>query len=159
MNIQGSYILITGGNAWIGKVATKILSEVGAKALITGRDEKKPQNVAHKLSVLFVAADVLNKQPGNLDVLISNIGISEFSTLEKLMLEAFQKVYNVNIFGLALQKTKRCPWIPKVLSKNWQWLQPICGWPNNHGFWHRPTKASPYTILFTELSQVKNWHL
>lgn len=118
MNIQDARILITGGSAGIGKATAKILSEAGAKVLITGRDEKKLQNVAHELGVLFVAADiaspadidktfdVVNNQLGGLDVLINNAGIGEFPTLEELTLDAFQKVYNVNVFGLALLTQK-----------------------------------------------------
>lgn len=118
MNLKDARILITGGSAGIGKATAKILVEAGAKVLITGRDENKLQNVAQEIGALYVAADVssptdidktidnVHNQLGGLDVLINNAGIGEFPTLEELTLEAFQKVYNVNVFGLALLTQK-----------------------------------------------------
>ncbi|WP_045114240.1 SDR family oxidoreductase [Microscilla marina] len=118
MDIKDARILITGGSAGIGKATAKMLANAGAKVLITGRDEKKLQNVAQELGVMYVAAnvalpadidktfDMVNNQLGGLDVLINNAGIGEFPTLEELSLEDFQRVYNVNVFGLALMTQK-----------------------------------------------------
>ncbi|MDQ3021472.1 MAG: SDR family oxidoreductase [Bacteroidota bacterium] len=114
MKIQDSKILITGGSSGIGKAAAKLLAENGASVAITGRDEKKLNKVADEIGALAIHTDVSNESDieatykiflakfGGLDCLINNAGIGEFPTIEELTLDAFMKVYSVNVFGAAL---------------------------------------------------------
>jgi 3-oxoacyl-[acyl-carrier protein] reductase len=41
-----------------------------------------------------------------LDCLVNNAGIGEFPTIEELTIEAFMKVYSVNVFGAAMMAKK-----------------------------------------------------
>jgi 3-oxoacyl-[acyl-carrier protein] reductase len=114
MKIKGSKILITGGSSGIGKAAAKLLAENGASVGITGRDKQKLETVAKEINALAIHTDVSKESDidltyktflgkfGGLDCLINNAGIGEFPTLEEITLEAFMRVYSVNVFGAAL---------------------------------------------------------
>ncbi|MEO8665603.1 MAG: SDR family oxidoreductase [Ignavibacteria bacterium] len=118
MKIKGSKILITGGNSGIGKAAAKLLSESGAMVGITGRDKSRLDKAAGEIGALAIHTDVSKESDieltykvflekfGGLDCLINNAGIGEFPTLEEVTLEAFMKVYSVNVFGAALMAKK-----------------------------------------------------
>lgn len=114
MKIKESKILITGGSSGIGKAAAKLLTENGALVGITGRDKLKLEKSAKEINALAIHTDVSDEKDiettykifldkfGGLDCLINNAGIGEFPSLEEITLEAFKKVYSVNVFGAAL---------------------------------------------------------
>ncbi|MCB0726164.1 MAG: SDR family oxidoreductase [Ignavibacteria bacterium] len=114
MIIKDSKILITGGSSGIGKATAKLLADSGAKVAITGRDKDKLEKVAKEINVLAIHSDVAKEEDiektykvflenfGTLDCLINNAGIGEFPTVDEITLEAFMKVYSVNVFGAAL---------------------------------------------------------
>ena len=118
MKIQNSKILITGGNSGIGKAAAKLLSENGANVAITGRDKTRLEKTAKEINALAIHADVSKEEDveltykiflekfGGLDCLINNAGIGEFPTIDEVTIEAFMKVYSVNVFGAAMMAKK-----------------------------------------------------
>ena len=115
MTIDGSSFLITGGTAGIGKATAKMLADEGGKVAITGRDEKKLNDVAKQLNVFPIHADVASEDDVNktyemflkefskLDCLVNNAGIGGgWSEITSLDLKAFHDVYSVNVFGAAM---------------------------------------------------------
>jgi len=114
MNFKGKKVLITGGSSGLGKATAAMLAEKGADVLITGRDEKKLKDVATELDCKALVLDMSNKEAikggaekilsvlGGLDILINNAGIGEFALLEELSLDAFERVFQINVFGLAM---------------------------------------------------------
>ncbi len=118
MKIENSKILITGGSSGIGKATAKLLSDNGAKVGITGRDKSKLEEVAKEINALAIHADVSKENDiestykifldkfGGLDCLVNNAGIGEFPKLQDITLEAFIRVYSVNVFGAALMAKK-----------------------------------------------------
>jgi len=130
MKIEGSGILITGGSSGIGKAAAKLLSESGAKVGITGRGKEKLEEAAKETNSFAIHTDVSKESDieetykifldkfGSLDCLINNAGIGEFPTLEEITLDAFMRVYSVNVFGAALMAKKAAAIFKKQLSGN-----------------------------------------
>lgn len=114
MKLQGAKILITGGSSGLGKAMAAVLTEAGARVLITGLDTHKMDRVAQELGCQGLSFDVANyndieknvetaiEKLGGIDVLINNAGIGEFAPLGKITLEQLERVFSVNVFGLTL---------------------------------------------------------
>lgn len=130
MKIKDSKILITGGSSGIGKAAAKLLVESGAFVGITGRDKTKLEKVAKEINAFAIHTDVSKESDieltyktfldkfGGLDCLVNNAGIGEFPTLEEITLDAFMKVYSVNVFGAALMAREAAKIFKKQNSGN-----------------------------------------
>lgn len=114
MNLKGAKVLLTGGSLGIGKATAAKLVEAGAKVVITGRNQERLQKAADETAAIPVLGDISQEADikrcfeeakavlGGIDVLINNAGIGEFPLLEEVTLEHFERVYQTNVFGLAL---------------------------------------------------------
>lgn len=131
MNIKDSTFLVTGGSAGIGKATAKLLVEKGGKVAITGRDKSKLEKVAKEIGAFAIHADValendahktyelFLKQFGRLDCLINNAGIGDaWNEITELDMKAFHKVYDVNVFGVALMASEAAKLFKKQKSGN-----------------------------------------
>ncbi|MEN7551397.1 SDR family oxidoreductase [Rapidithrix thailandica] len=118
MKLNNKNILLTGGSKGIGKATAKLLKEQGANVAITGRNREMLMEAAKELEVFPIHADVAQSEDiektyqlflqefGRLDVLINNAGIGASYSLEEVTREAFEEIYAVNVFGLALMTQK-----------------------------------------------------
>ena len=115
MNLKGKNIVITGGSLGIGRETAKNMISKGANVLITGRSEsrlKQAQKYSGAKIIKFDIADMDNIAEiakkcidfldGRIDVLVNNAGIGVSKSIDKLNIEDFLRVFNVNVFGLAL---------------------------------------------------------
>lgn len=130
MKIKNSKILITGGSSGIGKAAAKLFAENGANVGITGRDKSKLGNAADETGAFAIHTDVSKENEidltykiflekfGGLDCLINNAGIGEFPSIEELTVDAFIRVYSVNVFGAAMMAKKAAEIFKKQMSGN-----------------------------------------
>jgi 3-oxoacyl-[acyl-carrier protein] reductase len=78
--------------------ADRVVSEIvgnGGKAIAVQGDMSKPTDIRR----LFAET---KKAFGKLDILVNNAGIYEFSPLEQVTPEHFQKQFNLNVMGLLL---------------------------------------------------------
>jgi 3-oxoacyl-[acyl-carrier protein] reductase len=115
MNVKGKNIIITGGSLGIGKETARDLVEKGANVLITGRSESRLIEAKRYIGAKIIEFDISDHEnisdnarkcidilDGRVDVLINNAGIGVRRSVEELNIEDFLKVFNVNVFGLAL---------------------------------------------------------
>jgi len=117
-NFTGKVVLVTGSSSGIGEGTVKLYSILGAKVVVTGRNETRIKAVAeecHKLSPhglkpLEVVADLTKqddakrlvdstiKEYGKLDILVNNAGSSVLSYIkDDKILEEFDKVFNIDV--------------------------------------------------------------
>ncbi len=114
MKLSDSKILITGGSLGIGKAMAKLFVDHGAKVIITGRNENRLKAAAKETGAIPLVFDISNFDQivsktgeiinilGGIDILVNNAGIGEFDLLDDITIDSFQRVFNTNVFGLAL---------------------------------------------------------
>jgi NADP-dependent 3-hydroxy acid dehydrogenase YdfG len=111
--LTNKVVLVTGGGSGIGAAAAKVLADEGAKVAITGRDQKKLDQVADQFgSVLALAADVADQKQvaslvakvteklGPIDILVNNAGTNlKERTFRELTPEAWDRLIRTNLDG------------------------------------------------------------
>ena len=126
MNLKGKNIIITGGSLGIGKETARDLVIKGANVLITGRSENRLIEAKIYTGSKIIEFDVSDHEnmsknakkcidilDGRVDVLINNAGIGVRKSIDELNIEDFLKVFNVNVFGLALFTKEIIPYMVK----------------------------------------------
>ena len=119
------HIIITGASRGIGYQMIQILAKEGHQVLALSRNEKpivalQHENIATFSFDLSSDSDIQNvenfvKEQWNnkVDILIHNAGALINKPFEKLDREDFQKVYDVNVFGVAALTQKMIPFMNK----------------------------------------------
>ena len=126
MNLKGKNIIITGGSLGIGKETARDLVIKGANVLITGRSENRLIEAKVYTGSKIIEFDISDHKnmrenaekcidilDGRVDVLINNAGIGVRKSIDELNIEDFLRVFNVNVFGLALFTKEIIPFMIK----------------------------------------------
>ena len=126
MNVKGKNIIITGGSLGIGKETARELVTKGANVLITGRSKNRLIEAKNYTTSKIIEFDISDHEnlsenakkcidilDGRVDVLINNAGIGVRKSIDKLNIDDFLKVFNVNVFGLALFTKEIIPYMIK----------------------------------------------
>lgn len=128
--MKDKVVIITGASSGIGKALALEFGKLGAKVVITGRNEERLKEVGSSLDQLnapnlCLQLDVAKESDnerlvnetveafGGIDILINNAGISMRALLEKIELDVFRKVMDINFNG-TLYATKYC--LPHILK-------------------------------------------
>jgi NADP-dependent 3-hydroxy acid dehydrogenase YdfG len=116
-NIAGKVVVITGGSGGLGAATARLLSARGAKLALGDRNAAGLEKVAAELrtkggQVMTVRTDVTRREDvaalvsgavktfGRLDVLINNAGIMPLAPLERLKVDEWDRMIDVNIKGV-----------------------------------------------------------
>ena len=113
MRLSGKVALVTGGSRGIGFATAKILSENGAKIVITGKDKDRLEKSTSKISgSIGIVADIKNSKDvknvvsktiekfGKLDILVNNAGIfPKIKLLHEIDEDEWNEVLDVNLTG------------------------------------------------------------
>lgn len=117
-DFKDKVVLVTGGNAGIGRATAEAFARQGAKVVITARREKEGRETADFINdqggrAIFVASDVTDGESvgrmvqkavseyGRLDIAFNNAGTAGGMTLLADMEEAdFDRVVNLNLKGV-----------------------------------------------------------
>ncbi|MGK0487557.1 MAG: short-subunit dehydrogenase [Candidatus Endobugula sp.] len=158
--MKNKVVIITGASSGIGRSLAIEIAKLGAKVVITGRNEERLNDVAQELDTLnapnlCLRLDVSQEKDnerlvvetlkafGRIDILINNAGISMRALFEEIELDVFKKVMDINFFG-TLYATKYC--LPEILKNKGS----IVGVSSINGYRGTPARtaytASKYAI-------------
>ncbi len=116
-NIEGKVIVITGASSGLGEAAARLLSARGARVVLGARRIERLQRLADTLNgrerrALAVATDVANRHDvkqlvdaavetfGRIDVMVNNAGLMPLSALERLKVDDWDRMVDVNFKGV-----------------------------------------------------------
>jgi NAD(P)-dependent dehydrogenase (short-subunit alcohol dehydrogenase family) len=117
LEFAGLAALVTGGGSGIGLATARMLHDRGARVacvdvdvsavpdpLLAVRGDVGEDTIAHAVAD---AADRL----GGIDVLVNNAGVLARGTVEDNDIAEWQRVYNVNVFGMVRVTRAALPWL------------------------------------------------
>lgn len=116
-NISGKTIVITGASSGLGEATARLLSTEGANVLLGARRLERLESIAEDLSsqggnAIAVATDVTDRAQvkhlvdsavdayGRIDVVINNAGLMQQSPLERLKVDEWDNMVDINIKGV-----------------------------------------------------------
>jgi len=120
---ENKIAIVTGGNSGMGYGTAKVLKELGATVIITGRRKEAIEQAAHELGVTGILSDQakledidslvreVKEKFGKVDILYINAGISGASSIELETPENFDKINNVNYKGVFFTLSKFIPYL------------------------------------------------
>src|SRR3989442_3295040 len=116
-NIEGKVVVITGASSGLGEATARLLSAQGASVVLGARRVDRIQSLADELTgsggkALAIPTDVTHYDQvkrlvdaavqtyGRVDVIINNAGLMPLSPLERLKIDDWNRMIDVNIKGM-----------------------------------------------------------
>jgi NADP-dependent 3-hydroxy acid dehydrogenase YdfG len=131
-NIEGKVIVITGASSGLGEAAARHLAERGAKVGLAARRADRINALANELGgghhAIAVETDVTDREQvqrlvdaavdrfGRIDVMINNAGLMQQSPLERLKIDEWDNMIDVNIKGVLYGIAAALPHMKKQKS-------------------------------------------
>jgi short-subunit dehydrogenase len=118
MPVKDKVVIVTGASSGIGLALARLLARRGAKVALVARSMEKLRNIAKELPGSFpIRADVTReheiramvnatrKHFGRIDILVNNAGQGYDALVEKIDIDIFRKIFNLDVVGplLAMQ--------------------------------------------------------
>ena len=116
-NVDGKVIVITGASSGVGEASARLLSSQGATLVLGARRAERIQALADELNgkggkALAVPTDVTDRTQvkhlvdsavekyGRVDVILNNAGVMPHSPLERLKVDDWEQMIDVNLKGV-----------------------------------------------------------
>lgn len=116
-NIKDKVIVITGASSGMGEAAAKHLSELGATVVLGARRTDRIEKLAKEINnsggkALAIATDVTKRKQvkklvdsavekyGRVDVMLNNAGIMPLSPMDRINVDEWDQMVDVNIKGV-----------------------------------------------------------
>ena len=132
-HIEGKVVVITGASSGLGEATARMLSTQGAIVVLGARRAERIQALANELTengakALAVTTDVTNSEQvkalvdaaattyGRVDVMINNAGLMPQSLLERLKIDEWDRMIDVNIKGVLYGIAAALPYMKEQKS-------------------------------------------
>ena len=132
-NIEGKVVVITGASSGMGAAAARHLAALGASVVLGARRVERLEALAGEITgaggkALAVETDVTDRAQvqrlvnsavesfGRIDVLINNAGIMPLSPLERLKVDEWDRMIDVNLKGVLYGIAAALPYMKEQKS-------------------------------------------
>lgn len=143
-NIEGKVVVITGASSGLGEASARLLSAGGATVVLGARRADRIRSLAEELSggggkALAVATDVTRfaqvktlvdaavQAYGRIDVMINNAGLMPQSLLERLKIDEWDRMIDVNIKGVLYGIAAALPYMQQQKSGHFINVSSVAG--------------------------------
>ena len=118
MNLENKVVVITGASSGIGAATAKKIAADGARLVLIARREERLQELAqelmdtYKTESMIIKLDITERESvinafkeiadsfGRIDVLVNNAGLMPVSYMDKLKIDEWDRMIDVNLKGL-----------------------------------------------------------
>jgi NADP-dependent 3-hydroxy acid dehydrogenase YdfG len=152
--IEGKVVVITGASSGLGEATARLLSMQGAAVALGARRAERLQSLASELvanggRALAVATDVIHRDQvkslvdaavqhfGRIDVMVNNAGLMPQAPLERLKVDEWDRMIDVNIKGVLYGIAAALPHMQRQKSGHFINVSSVAG--------HRVGPALPST--------------
>lgn len=143
-NITGKVVVITGASSGLGEAAARLLSAQGASVVLGARRADRLRSLAEELTAnggkaLAVVTDVTRLDQvkalvdaavqtfGRIDVMINNAGLMPSSLLERLRVEDWDRMVDVNLKGVLYGIAAALPYMKQQKSGHFINVSSVAG--------------------------------
>ncbi len=132
-NIEGKIIVITGASSGLGEAAARMLSEQGATVVLGARRVERLQTLVDELAgkggeAIALQTDVTDREQvqalvdaaveryERIDVMLNNAGLMPQAPIERLKIDEWEQMIDVNIKGVLYGISAALPYMIKQQS-------------------------------------------
>jgi NADP-dependent 3-hydroxy acid dehydrogenase YdfG len=150
-NIQGKVVVITGASSGLGEASARLLSAQGASVVLGARRIDRIKSLADELTrsgakALALTTDVTHRDQvkklvdaavqafGRVDVMINNAGLMPQALLERLKIDEWDRMIDVNIKGVLYGIAAALPYMKQQKAGHFINVSSVAGHKVGPGF-------------------------
>ncbi len=149
-NIEGKVVVITGASSGLGEATARHLSAQGARVVLGARRQDRIQALARELGgggkAIAVTTDVADRAQvkalvdaaveafGRVDVMINNAGMMPQAPLERLKIDEWDRMIDVNIKGVLYGIAAALPYMKQQKAGHFINVSSVAGHKVGPGF-------------------------
>ena len=151
VGVEGKVVVITGASSGLGEATARLLSTHGATVVLGARRAHRLQTLAKELvdnggTALAIASDVTSRDQvkslveaavqkyGRIDVMINNAGLMPQAPLERLKVDEWDRMIDVNIKGVLYGVAAALPHMQRQKSGHFINVSSVAGHRVGPGF-------------------------